>query len=526
MNEYELIFDVKKKIEQEIRKHKLFLLKKEEAVFTVFEKFGVLFRIYFTDSNMQIQNHLRTKVKTNVTYIDQTVFMQESLKWICRWIDEFCDDDKQSNQHEKVMADEIFDLMGQAYCYDQLDRMMKLHSAHYVRYQKLNNKIIFDYINSEVCDVHVAYDSIIKEAIAKEDIAVFKSKKYKSDEEMMDDIQSSDFSFEYNFQFDGFCMDEYKIFAVELNKIAVEDMKAKNGIKLVIPGQEGIISYPKQMWIDIMHEKTGLTEMTVESIIDFFTYKHGKKSDLSLTYFMMDDTEKLMLSVGIFYMQRPAVNALRVLAKGDKEQRNSYNSQQNNLEQMQRRRFGCKLGSRYRIPVYLTREQEIRPGMDMLVYDPENNYLQIIELKYKLPIDSAQDYVSLEELLNKAYRQLERSKEIVDENKKHLLEEYFGEEYKGIIPEKIDYFVLTNDSVGMGGDINLNLRLPTPIMLEKQYFALMQYKNGMERVHDVLLDKNKGCITRIEKRYARLTFAGYKILIPEYKYWNKSIYGE
>ena len=112
MNEYELIFDVKKKIEQEIRKHKLFLLKKEEAVFTVFEKFGVLFRIYFTDSNMQIQNHLRTKVKTNVTYIDQTVFMQESLKWICRWIDEFCDDDKQSNQHEKVMADEIFDLMG------------------------------------------------------------------------------------------------------------------------------------------------------------------------------------------------------------------------------------------------------------------------------------------------------------------------------------------------------------------------------------------------------------------------------
>jgi len=522
MNEYEIIFDVKKKIEQGMRKHKLFLLNKEKAVFTVFEKFGVLFRIYFTGSNTQIQNHLKTKVKTNMTYIDEISFMQESLKWICRWIDEFCEDDKQSDQDEKVLADDIFNLMGLAYCYDQLDRMMRLHSAHYIRYQKIKNKIIFDYINSEVCDVHIVYDSIINKAITQEDIAMFQRKQYMSDEEMMDDIQRSDFSFEYNFQFDGFCMDEYKIFAIELNKIVVEDIKGINGIKLIIPGQEGIISYPKQMWIDIMHEKTGLTDTTVESIIDFFTYKHGKKSDLSLTYFMMDDTGKLMLSVGIFFMQRPAVNALRVLAKGDKEQRNSYNSQQNNLEQMQRKNFSRKLGNRYRIPVFLSREQEIRSGMDMLVYDPKENYLQIIELKYKLPMDSAQDQVVLEKLLNKAYLQLDESKTIVNKTIEHILEEYFGEEYKNIIPEKIDYFVLTNESVGMGG----NLSLPTPIMLEKQYFALMKAENGMERVHDVLFDKNKGCITRIDKRYARLTFAGYKILIPEYKYWNKSIYEE
>lgn len=522
MNEYELIFEVKKKIEQEIRKHKLFLLKKEEAVFTVFEKFGVLFGIYFAGSDIQVQNHLRTKVKTNMTHIDRTSFMQESLKWMCRWIDEFCEDDKQSDQDEKVFADDVFDLMGLAYCYDQLDRMMSLHSAHYVKYQKVNNKIIFDYVNSEVCDVHVAYDAIIKDAITKEEIALFQRKQYMSDDEKMDDIQSSDFSFEYNFQFGGFCMDEYKTFAVELNKIVVESMKGKNGIKLVIPGQKGIISYPKQIWIDIMCQKTGFSDAIVEAIIDFFTYKHGKKSDLSLTYFMMDNTGKLMLSVGIFFMQRPAVNALRVLAKGDKEQRNSYNSQQNNLEKMQRRRFSRKLGNRYRIPLFLTREQEIRSGMDMLVYDPEKNHLQIIELKYKLPMESAQDQVALEELLNHAYWQLDESKKIVNKNKNHLLEEYFGEEYKYIIPEKIDYFVLTNDSVGMGGDLSL----PTPIMLEKQYFSLMQLKNGMERVNDVLLDKNKGCITRIEKRYARMTFAGYKILIPEYKYWNKSIYGE
>lgn len=115
-------------------------------------------------------------------------------------------------------------------------------------------------------------------------------------------------------------------------------------------------------------------------------------------------------------------------------------------------------------------------------------------------------------MLNKAYNQIKIAEEMVEENKTFILEEYFGESFKGIIPDFVDYFVITNYSVGTGR----NCILPSPIILESHYLSMMKLNNGMYNVHYALSDNGKGYIQHVEKRYARYLLSGYKIMVPEY----------
>ena len=56
----------------------------------------------------------------------------------------------------------------------------------------------------------------------------------------------------------------------------------------------------------------------------------------------------------------------------------------------------------------------------------EKKHLQVIELKYKLPIESTSDLINLDAMLNKAYNQIKIAEEWLEENKTFILEEYFG----------------------------------------------------------------------------------------------------
>lgn len=144
------------------------------------------------------------------------------------------------------------------------------------------------------------------------------------------------------------------------------------------------------------------------------------------------------------------------------------------------------------------------------LYDKNSNHLQVLELKYKIPVDSERDIVNLDEMLEKAYAQLEWAKQYVAEHE-GILEEYFGTEYIGVIPNVVDYFVVTNYAIGTG----TNCKLPSPILLEEHYLQLMQQAAGMQYVHKALLDKKKCIVGEIKKRYARYALVGFKIKIPE-----------
>ena len=85
LNEFEQIYNIKMEIDQNISKHRLFLLSKEDAINTVFEKLGVLFRLILSASHNNVMEYIKEKVKTNSVNISEIDFIQESLKWICRW---------------------------------------------------------------------------------------------------------------------------------------------------------------------------------------------------------------------------------------------------------------------------------------------------------------------------------------------------------------------------------------------------------------------------------------------------------
>lgn len=232
-----------------------------------------------------------------------------------------------------------------------------------------------------------------------------------------------------------------------------------------------------------------------------------KNADLSLNYLFEMGNDEIMLSEGIFSMQRPAVNALRILSKRHSKQ---YEIEQNMFETEQKNRIKEIVNKRFVVAKNLNKEQEIRPGMDMLVYDRLNNHLQVIELKYKIPVDSERDITNLDEMLRKAYSQLEWAKKYVEEHNE-ILSEYFGMEYEGIVPKTIDFFVITNYSVGTG----VKYQLPTPILLEGHYLELMQYADGMKLVSKALSDRGKCMVGTTSKRYARYGLIDFKIKVPE-----------
>ena len=82
-----------------------------------------------------------------------------------------------------------------------------------------------------------------------------------------------------------------------------------------------------------------------------------------------------------------------------------FEKEQNMFEIEQKNRIKDIVEERFLVAKNLTKEQEIRPGMDMLVYDRVHNHLQVLELKYKIPVDSERDITNLDEMLEKAYKE-------------------------------------------------------------------------------------------------------------------------
>lgn len=207
------------------------------------------------------------------------------------------------------------------------------------------------------------------------------------------------------------------------------------------------------------------------------------------------------------------MNALRILAK---RQNKAYEKEQNRFEDIQKRKIIDKINSKYLVAKNITREQQIRPGMDAIVYDKEKKHLQVIELKYKLPIESTSDLINLDAMLNKAYNQIKIAEEMVEGNKTFILEEYFGESFKGIIPDFVDYFVITNYSVGTGR----NCILPSPIILESHYLSMMKLNNGMYNVHYAFCHREYN----EKEKLAKERFHVHERLWCKERYWEDPDY--
>ncbi|CKG48985.1 hypothetical protein [Bacillus cereus] len=515
MNEYEVLYLIKQNIEEKISKNKLFKLSIEEATLIVLEKVGVFFRLNHSAQFDKKQEYFKKIVRTNKTEINEVSFFQESIKWIFRWCTQYCSKESLIDNKE-VVANDIYDLMGIAYSYDEFFTMWDLHRAKKVKYNKIGNKITFDYRNEDVYKTHVFYDTFFREINNEKQIKELNSLQINQENiiQIMNLVHQIDFDCSFNIEFEGFNLEDYKVFSTVLTQMFTQIMlnNIHRNIYILNQEKEGVLYLKKEEWIDKLSEESGLMQEKVENIIDFFTYDFSSdSSDISLSYFVPHCDNYISVSEAIFNLSRPAANAMRLLAK---KKSSNYDYAQNNFETEEILKIKNNIPEKYLMTGELDKAKKNRPGMDLLIYDKEFNHLQIIELKYKIPIESTWDIKRLDEMLDKAYGQVDKAKMYTNTNLSMILNEYFGESYKRIIPDKIDYFILTNYSIGTGA----NTSLPTPILLIDHYVELMKYGNGMELVENTLNKNNKMLPVESKKRYSRFSLLGNKILVPEYSF--------
>ncbi|MBT2604551.1 hypothetical protein J7E55_16260 [Bacillus sp. ISL-53] len=516
MNEYEELYNIKKNLEVTIKKNKIFELTTHEAVNVIFEKLGVFYTLLNTAEHGRVQEFIKKLVKTNASEINDISFIQESLKWIFRWCSSYCRSESKVNK-EDILAEDIYNLMGVAYSYEKFVDMWEMHSQKKVKYNKMGNKITFDYNQEETYITHLLYDSYFREinhAKNMEKLAIYENVNSENLIQVMNLAHQMDFNCSFNIEFDQFNLEEYKIFSTALTEI-LSRKRLENSIKgnyIINPGNEGVLLYKKEKWVYELSTLINLSNEKIRKIIDFFTYDFSnQKSDISLSYFVSLSNEYLLISEAVFNLSRPEVNAMRLLAK---KRSSNYDSAQNNFEGEEIASIKKSIGNKYLTSYGIDKSQKNIPGIDLLVYDPIENHLHIIELKYKIPVDSTLDINNLDKMLNKAYKQVEEAKRLTKDRLGTLLLEYFGETYNLTEPKKVDYFVLTNYSIGTG----INNTVPTPILLIDHYIELMRQRNGMDLVRTVLNSSDKKLPLEKRKRYSRFSLLGFKVLIPEYSF--------
>lgn len=520
VNSYNDIYNIKEYIEKNISKNKLFKLKLDDAILVVLEKAGVLNSSLNTIDEFEQKQLINNICKLEIEDINIISFIQESIKWIFRWCSSYCSDSA-TYKAENVKFNDVCELMGIAYSYEKFYDMWEMHNYKKVNYNREDNKLNFEYKNEDTYKIHLFYDTICRmiDNGRLEDKLNNMEISQENLTEIMNHVHELDFDCCFDIEFDGFNLKEYKSFSKAINEIICEYMEGNSyyNARLIIPGDTGVVCMFRTQLIESLYEMTSINREKINKMINFFTYDFlDQKSDISLTYIVPISTDKIIISEPIFNFQRPEVNAMRLLAKRESQ---NYDLAQNNFEDQERLKIQKGINKRYVVGYGKEKSLKNIPGMDLLVYDVISNNLQVIELKYKIPIDSARDINNLDKMLEKAYKQIEQAKKHVENNLPNILKDYFGECYNGLTPNKIDYFILTNYSIGTG----IGKKLPTKILQINHYIDLMTNYNGMDMIRNIINDKSKMLDIIERKLYDRVHIFEYDILIPNYGFKLKRI---
>ncbi|ELS0454430.1 hypothetical protein R4Y71_001293, partial [Enterococcus faecalis] len=160
--------------------------------------------------------------------------------------------------------------------------------------------------------------------------------------------------------------------------------------------------------------------------------------------------------------------------------------------------------------VLIAEGKKALPGVDLLVYNPFQEDLQVIELKFKIPIDSPQEIIKLDKSnISKALEQNIKAREFISAS---ILEEYFGERFSCKKPKKINYFTLTNYSIGLGTTV----KLPSPILLVDHYLKCMNTVMGNSMVNYALENIDKGLPRKIKNKYSKISLFEETFIFPVY----------
>lgn len=290
-----------------------------------------------------------------------------------------------------------------------------------------------------------------------------------------------------------FTLNEYKIFCQGLDSII--EIEYSNPLK--VANKIGYLKLSKDQWIEKLSGLISLNDEKIGQIIDFCIYDFENPiSDPRLSYFIPIQ-DKLLFSFSIFSSQRLDKNLLRLLSA---KEPSFYQNEQKKLELHQINLLREKDLEGYEFDT----DKDGSPGEDLIVYDKIANAVHVIELKYKLSVDSINEIRNLKKLLSKAGKQntIAKTKLNVD----NIFEKFFNNKYIGQHPDKIIFFSLTNYSI--------DYTAPNSILLSQHYFELLKNASCTNRLEKIIEDKYRGINMSPKVKYKKINLFGYIIKLP------------
>lgn len=489
----QMLYDVRRKLEKEFYSHRLFSMDRELAADLIFKKIGTWYRLI----DMGQEERIKKQLNLNFPLFDIIDFFQNGLNEIFKGLISV----KKNNENieQEIMIQDVLELMSIGYKISLFKRYEFFHAKNTVKISyKDNKRINFNYINNEVVKYNITYDVFFRTLETSESIREAEKVNSNNFVDTMNFIHKQMFQIDANIDFGKFDLNKYIEFTTALNILVAKELYRFD----IVVNNYGYIKCSIDEWVNKIAVHTELDSQTIKDIILFLIFDFtDTRSDPSLSYFVPVQGE-LTLLCSFFIIQRLDTNIVKLLKFKDKTK---FDKEQKKFETHQINQLKSKIDSRFMV----IEGKKALPGVDFLVYNSVQNYLHIIELKFKLPIDSPQEIIKLDQQnLKKALIQNEKASKDINENK--VLREYFGDRFTKRSPKKIDYFTITNYSVGLG----TNIDLPSPILLIDHYLRCMESPIATSMIKDALNRSDKGLPRNFIMRYSKISIYDYQFVIP------------
>lgn len=487
------LYSIRIEMEEKFYSSRFFSMDSEIAAELICQKIGTFQFIAEKTDEKKLKNYL----EIDYELFNRVDFLQKSLNEIFKGITLMNEHNNICDQYD-IKIEEILDLMSIGYKLAIFRELEVFHGRGVFKISCKGNRINFNYINNESVKYNTTYDTFYRKLETDNNIKKLKKSNICNFIDAMNFTHSQIFQVKANINFGDFTTEDYIEFTTGLNRIVSEELYQVE----INANNYGFIKYDLDEWINKIQVETTLNSKKIKEIILFLVFDFSDKhSDISLSYFIPIGN-KYMLLCSFFLMQRLDMNIVKLLHQ---KNRKHFDTEQKKFEEDQIIKLKTNLSNNFLVE----HGKKALPGIDLLVYDSNKKVLQIIELKFKLPIDTPQEIIKLDQQnIKKALLQNKKAKNFIDEKK--VLGEYFGKFFKNVEPERIQYFTLTNYSIGLG----TNFELPTSILLMEHYLDCMGTREGVDVVGEALERKDKGLFRKFTIKYSKLKLGEYKLVIP------------
>lgn len=514
MNNNEQLYEIKNEVDSKIKTHYVYTFSRDRVLYELIIQYSFIYFYYMFNKDISIKNPY---CNINISERNLEGYFQESMKWATRWAFEYCNNENKVN-NERPKFEHVVDLLNIAYVYDSFFNYWYGFAKKSFNVELKGNIIKFTNSNCNEKFFHV-YNSWRLSVREKLNFNyASKGKNFLSKQKF---ISQSDFTIKENWDLGKYKWNDLKQFVLKLN----EELDKSHYIKIQEANKLGRATISREVlkdfiiiksieeWISYMVAKTRLDYEVVKNILNDLTYDSSLSNpDLALQFFLPLSNDRLMIStLFVNYNIRPQRNLLSLIPKINKS---CFDKVSNGCEDIQKRIIKNKIVNKNIIFAEgISREQKLRPAMDMLFLDKKTRQLLVCELKWNIPASSTKEVLELDSKVNKAIDRINQySRKYVEEHMNTILEEYFGEEWRGVSVRDYECIAAISESIGSGAQCPFN----APVITVDHLIDLLNV--SLSHTFTIIRNGMRECYSNeIEEGVVELYLYNYQIYGSCYK---------